>query len=435
MRPMHWPVAAPLTGLRVPALAMFEAGKGGASEQQCTVALVKNIVGTGVLTLPAGIARLSDSGMASSDALAGAIAMCIVFCGMSAYGFALIGEACCATGEASYVGAWRSTLGTRAAFLPALASLVLCFTAGVSCATVITDTLTDLVSGLSAVDYDLLPRNSILATVASTVLLPLCLLPSLAPLGTASLVGVGGVFVTASVMISRLADQSYAATGAFADVAVWPPAFHGAAAAATDAAAANADSLVVGLSMLPDAGRVCFFASLLSNAFLAHYNAPAVYSELAAMPAPPVAGPPTAEEPLSRLRLAQRAEAVNQNFRAFIESTRLGVLRRSLNGGGVDGGGTEAEESVIVIADGSMRDGLIDAQLAAFRRVVVSAFGISCVLFVLIAGAGFGTFGDASQPLILSNYASSDPLAAVAVRGRSSPAHKSLGVRASQSQC
>ena len=115
---MRWPMPAPSAGLRVPALAMFEAGKGGASEQQCTVALVKNIVGTGVLTLPAGIARLSDCGMASSDALAGAMAMCIVFCGMSAYGFALIGEACCATGEASYVGAWRRTGGATPRWRP-----------------------------------------------------------------------------------------------------------------------------------------------------------------------------------------------------------------------------------------------------------------------------------------------------------------------------
>ena len=42
---------------------------GTASEQQCTVALCKNIVGTGVLTLPAGVSHLSDAGASSSDAL------------------------------------------------------------------------------------------------------------------------------------------------------------------------------------------------------------------------------------------------------------------------------------------------------------------------------------------------------------------------------
>ena len=53
-------------------------------------------------------------------------------------------------------------------------------------------------------------------------------------------------------------------------------------------------------------------------------------------------------------------------------------------------------------------------QLAAFRRVVAAAFTISCALFLLIAGTGFATFGDASQPQILSNYATADPLGALA---------------------
>ena len=123
---------------------------GGASESQCVVALVKNIVGTGVLTLPAGVSRLSDNGMASSDALAVALALGILIGVLNTYGFVLVGEACSATGEASYVGAWRKTLGAQAAFLPALASLLLCFTAGVSCATVIADTFTDLLTGAFA---------------------------------------------------------------------------------------------------------------------------------------------------------------------------------------------------------------------------------------------------------------------------------------------
>jgi amino acid permease len=150
----------------------------------------------------------------------------------------------------------RRTLGPRAAFVPALASLLLCFTAGVSCATVIADTATDLLAGLSAVDYELLPRQFVLAALASTVLLPLCLLPSLAPLGTASLVGVFGVFVTGGAMLGRLADGSYAEAGAFVDLAAWQPAFTAA---------------VPGDTPLPDIGSVCVFASLLSNAFLAQY--------------------------------------------------------------------------------------------------------------------------------------------------------------------
>ena len=52
-----------------------------------------------------------------------------------------------------------------------------------------------------------------------------------------------------------------------------------------------------------------------------------------------------------------------------------------------------------------------------FRKVVTGAFGASSLLFLLVAWCGFATFGDASDPLILNNYASSDPLASIARLG------------------
>ena len=382
---------------------------GGASESQCVVALVKNIVGTGVLTLPAGVSRLSDNGMASSDALAVALALGILIGVLNTYGFVLVGEACSATGEASYVGAWRKTLGAQAAFLPALASLLLCFTAGVSCATVIADTFTDLLTGAFALGDGELSRNAVLAVTSATVLFPLCLLPSLAPLGTASLLGVGGVFVTSGAMLARYADGSYAPGGELAELATWVPTFH------IDAAPPSA-------AALPSVGSVCFFVSLLSSAFVAHYNAPAVYSELAAAPAASNGGAtPSATEAaaaqasrlsfLGRLRLAQRAEAVNDNFRSFIEATRLGLSRRAAATPRMP------SDSGLRIADGVLEDELAARQLTSFRRVAAQAFGISALLFALIAGAGFATFGDASQALILANYAASDPCGAVARAG------------------
>ena len=66
----------------------------GTSEAQCTVALVKNIVGTGVLTLPAGVSRLSDNGLTSSEALALGTVLMLIFGALSAWGFVLVGEAC-----------------------------------------------------------------------------------------------------------------------------------------------------------------------------------------------------------------------------------------------------------------------------------------------------------------------------------------------------
>ena len=54
---------------------------------------------------------------------------------------------------------------------------------------------------------------------------------------------------------------------------------------------------------------------------------------------------------------------------------------------------------------------------APFQRATLLAFAFSCALFLCIGGAGFATFGEASQPLIINNYAASDPLAAFARLG------------------
>jgi len=209
------------------------------------------------------------------------------------------------------------------------------------------------------------------------------------------------VFVTGGAMLGRLADGSYAEAGAFVDLAAWQPAFTAA---------------VPGDTPLPDIGSVCVFASLLSNAFLAHYNAPAVYSELAGEPVPPAEGAKLGSDDgfLGRLRTATRAELVNANFRAFMESTQMLWLRRAGGAEAPAAAELAAADGGLVISGGALEDKLDVARLAAFRRVVTVAFSISGLLFILIAGAGFATFGDASQPFILANYASSDPLAAVA---------------------
>ena len=108
-----------------------------------------------------------------------------------------------------------------------------------------------------------------LAALSAGIFTPLCLLPSLAQLGTVSVLGVVGVVITGGAMTVRLLDGSYAPSGAFAADVVASPSFHeavgGASAHLTD--------------LPPSAGATCFFLSLVSNAYLAHYNAPSVYNE------------------------------------------------------------------------------------------------------------------------------------------------------------
>ena len=310
--------------------------------------LVKNIVGTGVLTLPAGVARLSDGGLSSPEALGLSALLLVAFGAMNAWGFALLGEACARTGATTYAGVWRASLGPRYAAVPAVASLFLTFTASVACLSVIADGATDLCSALTGIDYFALPRDAILVALVGAVLAPICSLRSLAPLATPSKIGVVGTVVAAAALLAVAAGGDYAPGGALADATPFPPQLLAAAdAGIADAADAAATSVA---ARLPSAGGVAFFLSLLSNAYLAHYNAPSVYASL----------------------------------------------------GGGDGGGAAGSDA----PDAS--------QLDRFYSVVGAAFAASGALFLAITAAGFSTFGVASQPMILNNYASADPLAITA---------------------
>ena len=440
-----------------------------ATQLQCTVALVKNIVGTGVLTLPAGISRLSDGGASSSDSLTLAASLLLGFGVLNGFGFLLIGEACAATSQKSYVGAWRETLGARTSFIPALTSLFLCFLAAVSCCTVIEDVGTDIIASLSGIDLESLSREGVLVAFSAGVLTPLCLLPSLAPLGSASILGVAGILLTGSSMATRLLDGSYAAPmGTFASDVVAQPAFHD---------AVQSGSL---LDLPPSPGAICFFLSLVSNAYLAHYNAPGVFNECRAAEAaaqgmggaagfpdgvlPAVSGGSSVEEEagnqddsmdsstpvLGRLTSTLAAEEVNLQFEQFIESVpsfgveniyaagyedgyRAGyaaaVLDRKdsldslpsplystdpLNETLISVPGAPVAAKDVVLRTSSAAEATSDTGLVPFRRVVTSAFSVSSLLFLLIAWCGFSTFGDSSNALILSNYASNDPLASAA---------------------
>eukprot|EP00966_Prymnesium_polylepis_P330209 7385871-Prymnesium_polylepis.1 len=357
-----------------------------ASELQCTVALVKNIVGTGVLTLPVGVSRLSESGASSSEALAIASVLLLVIGVLNAWGFVLIGEACAATRQGSYVGAWRKSIGPDDAFLPALASLTLCFTAAVACCTVISDTGTDLLAGFLQTDFDSLPRTGVLVGVAATILGPLCLLPSLAPLGSASVLGVLGVAVTGGAMVTRYVDGSYAeGLGSFYDSVQWVPHFTSADVLLPPTSGSVALYICAPTRHLePECGMrpaayqgpayrapppACTHplpTALLSNAFLAHYNAPGVYNELAPIASDDDGRKPQTRDPLARLRSSTAAEQVNAFFQDFIAAIPASL-------GGLIRGSPQPEEAAASAAGDP---------LAPFRRVVATAFSVSSVLFL-----------------------------------------------------
>ncbi|EOD13945.1 hypothetical protein EMIHUDRAFT_459483 [Emiliania huxleyi CCMP1516] len=236
-----------------------------------TANIANSIVGFAVLTLPTGMERLSDNGMATSEALGVGVVLLLVFGTLNAWTFTLIAEACERTGTCSYTAAWQKTLGPRTAWLVSSSTLLISFNNAVICQSIIGVCLTDLI-GFFLEQPEELPRLRIQLLVVVAVLLPLCLLPSLKPLSAASTFGLAGTATTAATMAARALDTSYGPEGKFFEVVQWVPTF--------EQRAADPEGEIAGLAAVaPSASSVAFFLSLASSAYLAHFNAPLMYAE------------------------------------------------------------------------------------------------------------------------------------------------------------
>ena len=328
------------------------------SSESTTINLVKTIVGAGVLTLPCGMARLSENGVLPIEIIIISTVLLVVFGGLSAFGFSLIGSVCAKTGARTYSEAWGKTVSEDTTWLPSLIAVILCFTGSVKCLTTLGDVFSDIIAyGLQS-PVDSIPRDPLLLTVVLAVLLPLCLLPSLAPLAIGSLLGITGVCISALAMISRFFDGSYASGGLFYDIIAWKPVFNTFVSPSSIVvdSTVNAEAASSFVNLLdneyikhqPSLENIAVFLALCSDAYLAHYSAPVLYNEV---------------------KPRQGANA----------------------------------------ADFTPKEN----KLSAFNEAVERAFLISVVLFLLIAISGFATFGSNSQSIILNNYASSDGLAAI----------------------
>lgn len=217
----------------------------GASVTASSLNLAKNLVGSGVLSLPSGVAAFS----ASPSALVPAMLLLVAATLISAYGFVLIGRACEASGSDTFGGAWNGTIH-RGAWFPALACLLECLGGSVIYAMVLGDVFSPLLG---------VNRNTLICVLGATVLFPLCSLGSFKQLAKFSLLGTIASCFVPFVVAKRFLDGSYAAGGAF----------H---------AAGAAPALLAGPGGVNP--QMLILVSILSTAFLVHFNAPQMYSEL-----------------------------------------------------------------------------------------------------------------------------------------------------------
>jgi amino acid permease len=219
--------------------------------------LVKCIVGAGVLSLPAGIAAFGNA----PSALIPSTILIAVMGAISAYTFSMIARVCNLTGATSYSDAWDRTRGKRTAWIVAASSALDCFAGNLCYSMVLADTFKDL---LAAIGITATRSNALLA-LTSLVLLPLCLVKNLSSLAPFSLVGIMGMAYTSIAIGIRYFGGAYASPGGrfLSDLAPhMQPSFGSTGAVG----ALSPKSLIL--------------ITLLSTAYIAHFNAPKFYREL-----------------------------------------------------------------------------------------------------------------------------------------------------------
>jgi len=272
-QPLTSPHTSPTVALRqqVPAVRMtatrasLEASAtpppSGVGVTPSIINLAKNIVGSGVLALAAGIAAFSGSSLAVAPAM-----LIMLFTGaISAYTFSTIARVGAGVGANTYRDTWAKVFGEKTAFIPEATVVFMTACAGLSYSIIIGDTF-ESIAKLAGAPAILASSNAWIVLLSAFVLLPLALLRDLSSLAIGSVIGTAGTCYTAVFIFKRLLDKSYAAGGKFfsAIPATVQPSFF----------APTAARPVVNSGMF-------VLLSMLSSAFLAHYNAPKFYDELA----------------------------------------------------------------------------------------------------------------------------------------------------------
>ena len=235
----------------VAAASSAASGPGGTSDVPTSVFnLAKTILGAGVLSLPSGVAAFSDD----LSGLAPASALLVVMGIISAYSFASIGRACRLHKTTSFAEAWAKSVDSPGSAV--LISSVITFKTFFAClaySIIVGDSFSSIGKTLGLPPV-LTGRSNVILGLTALVIFPLCLLKNLDALKTTSMLGLGGILYCALFMVVRLVTGSYPQ----------PPA----AAAAAAARSPKASSAVFVL------------ISMISTAYVAHYNAPKFYNDL-----------------------------------------------------------------------------------------------------------------------------------------------------------
>lgn len=223
-----------------------------------TINLLKNMLGVTVLSLASGIAAYSHnrSAIVSASVLLGLLAA------MSCYSFVLIARTCEMLGVKTFRGAWEKAIGERSAWILSLTTSLI---SGAGCLQYVM-VLTEAISSLAmaaGLPLALSNRTSVLLFVVVFLLLPLSFLENCSQLKFTSALGLTGAAFYILAIVWRFWEGSYAPGGAWhlLTAPAMRPKFGG-----------------LSDSVFSSGGFV--LVSMITCAYVCHYNAPKFYNEL-----------------------------------------------------------------------------------------------------------------------------------------------------------
>lgn len=224
----------------------------GSSVASSVANLSKNIVGAGVLSLSSGLAR--GTGIVPACLIVTAMA------GLSSCMFLAIGSACSTTKQSTFKGVGSVAVSARFAAFVNVICVLKTMDSSLMNSMVISSSCTKILQSFG------LPVARFYVLVFSFAgLLPLCLLRDLSALRNVSLLGMLGTIYTLLFMVYRLFDGTYATGGVYLERLEM----------------SSRPNFGNGVNMLGTSWKTGVVVCMASTAFLAHYNAPRFYQELA----------------------------------------------------------------------------------------------------------------------------------------------------------
>ena len=221
--------------------------------------LMKNVLGAGVLSLSYGVAAFTSNkrGLIFAN-------MLTLFMGaLSGYCFALIARICDMNQVNTYKEVWDKRISPKTSWLVTNSCTFKTFFACLSYSIIIGDAVSSLLSNFPMLPPLITNRSSVIVWMTTFILYPLCSLKTLDRLVPFSIAGLFGVFFTAAMMLKRFLDGSYLPGGKFFSMI-------------------PVENQPLFSSVAPSLTNPMNFVllSMLSTAYIAHYNAPKFYSSM-----------------------------------------------------------------------------------------------------------------------------------------------------------